>query len=75
MPVNNTVTVTINGKTVTLPQGTTTFQDLVAAAAQVGASVTSPKSIAVNTAAASQNATINPNSSYVISGGEVLTIS
>ena len=75
MPAENKVVVTINGVSIKLVQGTTTFQDIVAAAAQHGASVTSPKLITVNTAAASQNSTVNPNSSYIISGGEVLTIS
>jgi hypothetical protein len=75
MPAENKVTVTINGVAIKLVQGTTSFKDIVAAAAQHGASVTSPKLITVNTAAASQNSTVNPNSSYVISGGEILTIS
>ena len=74
MPVLNKVTVTINCIAVKVLQGTNTFADIVAEGAQKGACAAGSKLITVGTAAASQNSTVNPNSSYIISGGEVLTI-
>ena len=71
---NNKVNVTINGTTVQLQQGTTAFQDIVAAASQAGVRIAKPSLITVNSAAAAQGSTVNPNSSYIISGGENLTI-
>jgi hypothetical protein len=77
MPFTNEkkVPVTINGKTIKLLQGTQGFQDIIAEAGSHGVVVSNPKLITVNVAAAAQPASINPNSSIVISGGETLTIS
>lgn len=74
MPAENKVTVTINGVAIKLVQGTTSFQDIVAAAVQRGAVSVTAKKATVTTAAASQASSFGPNSSYVISGGEVFTI-
>lgn len=70
------VTITVNGASVKINQGTNSFNDIVAAAKEKGGiNIANPKSFAVNTAAAAQNSTIGGNQSYVISGGEILTLS
>jgi|HubBroStandDraft_1064217.scaffolds.fasta_scaffold206830_2 hypothetical protein len=74
LTIDNKVTVTINGVAIKVPQGLNTFQDIIAPAVQKGACTAKAKLITVTTAAASQNSTVNPNSSYIISGGEVMTI-
>ena len=55
--------------------GTTKFADIVAAAAYGGVNVSNPSKVTVNQAAPSQASVIRGNDSYVISGGEVFTIS
>ena len=72
--IDNKVTVTMNGVSVKVPQGLNSFQDLIAPAVQKGAATANAKLVTVNTAAAAQGSTINPNGSYVVSGGEVFTI-
>ena len=74
MPIQNKATITINGVQVKVDQGTNAFKDIIAAGVQKGACSATAKLITVTTAAASQNSTVNPNSSYCISGGEVLTV-
>ena len=74
MPVQNKVTITINGVKVKVLQGTNNFQNIIGAGVEVGACAATAKLITVTTAAPSQNSTVNPNSSYLISGGEVLTV-
>lgn len=73
MPAENKVTITVNGIAVKIIQGTTSFQDIIAAATQKGAAHVTDKKITVVSAAASQSSSFGPNASYVISGGEVLT--
>ena len=83
--IDNKVTVTINGVSIKVPQGLNSFQDLIAPAVQKGAATAKAKLVTVNKAAAVhsrggarlerwQGSTINPNGSYVVSGGEVFTI-
>jgi hypothetical protein len=67
------VNITVNGKTVTLEEGVNSFQNIVAAAARVGAApVTATKAVA--TTQPTQPAVLNPNGSYTIMGGEVFTL-
>ena len=73
MPLLNKATITINGKKVKVLQGTNSFQDIIAEAAQVGACAANVKLLTVTSAAASQSSTVSPNGSYIISGGEVFT--
>jgi hypothetical protein len=76
MTNENKVPVTINGKSVKMPQGTISFQNILGEAFAHGvAPVANPKLITVNVAAAAQPASINPNGSMYLVGGETLTIS
>lgn len=70
MAIKQTVTITVDGKTITLPPGIYPFGDLVLMA---NAPKTT-KSIAVNSTV-SKASTIGGNDSYDIAGGEVFTTS
>ena len=75
MATAKTVTITVNGKQIQIEAGTASFQNIVAAAGQMGAATPkTAKLITVSSAAPSQGSTIGGNGSYNIIGGEVLTI-
>ena len=70
---NSHVVVTINNVAVKVPQGTNSFQDIVARAARAGAAAVTAKLITVNSSPANPS-TLNANGSYAIQGGENFTI-
>lgn len=70
---NSHVIVTINGVAIKVPQGTNSFQDIVARAARVGAAAVTAKLITVNSSP-SNPTSLNANGSYAIQGGENFTV-
>lgn len=62
------VNVTVNGKTVAVPSGLHTFQDL---AARLG--VPSAKSLTITDPTPRSSQSFNPNMSVTIQGGETIT--